>query len=168
MDALNFCYWLQGYFEIQNASEKDNSNISLDSTQITEIKNHLSLVLKKQTPSLVRNTGAGTNSSSSSPPLWHVNTSSSMPPSWIKGFCDKYSSHDPTVSPDENIEQELMPLATGLSNPTWWSTTVGEENSQRVVYSNKEQRLVPLSVLEHSSTPTWSPPYTLTMADGSC
>ncbi len=45
MNELNFCYWLKGFFEIQNPK-------TLDAKQTQEIKNHLDLVFKKVTPQL--------------------------------------------------------------------------------------------------------------------
>jgi hypothetical protein len=43
MTPENFCYWLQGFFEIQNPSQ-------ISESQIQEIKNHLALVFNKVTP----------------------------------------------------------------------------------------------------------------------
>jgi hypothetical protein len=43
MDALNFAYWLQGFFEI-------SGNTKLNETQVQVIKDHLKLVFEKQTP----------------------------------------------------------------------------------------------------------------------
>lgn len=43
MSPLNFCYWLQGYFEICGA------DVDLSKDQILEIQQHLSLVFKKET-----------------------------------------------------------------------------------------------------------------------
>lgn len=48
MDHLQFCYWLQGYFEIGKPE-------TLDKEQVQEIKNHLALVFRKVTP----DTGVG-------------------------------------------------------------------------------------------------------------
>jgi len=48
MDHLQFCYWLQGYFEI-------GKPYSLNKDQVEEIKNHLDLVFKKVTPSIEHN-----------------------------------------------------------------------------------------------------------------
>jgi hypothetical protein len=45
MTPENFCYWLQGYFEISGTGPEP-----LASLQVEEIKNHLSLVLNKKTP----------------------------------------------------------------------------------------------------------------------
>lgn len=45
MSPENFVYWLQGFMEIANPS-------TLNEAQIQEIRNHLSLVLKKETPDL--------------------------------------------------------------------------------------------------------------------
>lgn len=39
----NFCYWLQGFFEIQNPE-------TLDATQVQIIKDHLATVFTKVTP----------------------------------------------------------------------------------------------------------------------
>lgn len=52
MTPENFVYWLQGYFELNNARIKFGApeNEYLSPQQIIEIKNHLSLVLKKETP----------------------------------------------------------------------------------------------------------------------
>jgi hypothetical protein len=43
MEALNFAYWLQGFFEI-------SGNTKLNETQVQVIKDHLKLVFEKQTP----------------------------------------------------------------------------------------------------------------------
>ncbi len=45
MQPINFCYWLQGWIELQNPNE-------ITPVQLQEIKNHLSLVLEKKTPNL--------------------------------------------------------------------------------------------------------------------
>lgn len=45
MTPENFCYWLQGFFEISKATE-------MTDLQVEEIKNHLQLVFKKETPDL--------------------------------------------------------------------------------------------------------------------
>lgn len=45
MTPENFCYWLQGFFEIGKATE-------MTALQVEEIKNHLSLVFNKETPDL--------------------------------------------------------------------------------------------------------------------
>lgn len=45
MSPENFVYWIQGWIELQNPE-------TINATQIQEIKNHLSLVLKKETPYL--------------------------------------------------------------------------------------------------------------------
>lgn len=45
MTPENFCYWLQGFFEISKTTE-------MTALQVEEIKNHLSLVFKKETPDL--------------------------------------------------------------------------------------------------------------------
>lgn len=46
MDALQFCYWLQGYFEICN-----REGILLEPDQVEVIQDHLKLVFNKVTPS---------------------------------------------------------------------------------------------------------------------
>lgn len=43
MNPRDFCYWLQGFFEISKSNQ-------LSDTQVEEIKNHLQLVFKKETP----------------------------------------------------------------------------------------------------------------------
>lgn len=43
MTPENFCYWVQGYFEIGNIQ-------SLNSAQVQIVKDHLALVFKKVTP----------------------------------------------------------------------------------------------------------------------
>lgn len=50
MEAINFCYWLQGYFELGGAGL--NSNKTLSSGQVQMIKEHLALVFHKVTPSV--------------------------------------------------------------------------------------------------------------------
>jgi hypothetical protein len=44
MNELNFCYWLQGYFEI---SELEGKQLS---PEMQVIKDHLKLVFNKETP----------------------------------------------------------------------------------------------------------------------
>lgn len=41
MNSIDFCYWLQGHFEISSAKE-------LTEEQVTIIKNHLNLVFKHE------------------------------------------------------------------------------------------------------------------------
>ncbi len=43
MTPVDFCYWLQGYFEIENPKE-------LDEKQTQIVKDHLELVFTKITP----------------------------------------------------------------------------------------------------------------------
>jgi hypothetical protein len=43
MSPENFAYWLQGYFEISGANE-------LNAKQTQQVKDHLQLVFKKETP----------------------------------------------------------------------------------------------------------------------
>lgn len=45
MTTENFCYWLQGWIELQNPK-------NINELQIQEIKNHLDLVFNKMTPKL--------------------------------------------------------------------------------------------------------------------
>lgn len=40
MKATEFCYWLQGFFELQSA----DTSITLSSVQVAKIKHHLALV----------------------------------------------------------------------------------------------------------------------------
>ncbi len=51
MTPENFCYWLQGFFEIRDGGVIAN-NTSLTDKQVMEIRNHLRLVFRKETPSL--------------------------------------------------------------------------------------------------------------------
>lgn len=53
MSPDQFTYWLQGYFEIQNPKE-------LNETQVQIIKDHLDLVFKKVTPKRVEFNEANT------------------------------------------------------------------------------------------------------------
>ncbi len=41
MNSIDFCFWLQGYFEL---STDDGSNAMLTSSQVKAVKNHLDLV----------------------------------------------------------------------------------------------------------------------------
>jgi hypothetical protein len=43
MDAINFCYWLQGFFELRNADAQDNT---ITNDQAALIEQHLQLVFK--------------------------------------------------------------------------------------------------------------------------
>lgn len=45
MTTRDFAYWLQGFFEISNTNK-------LTPNQVQEIKNHLQLVFKKETPDI--------------------------------------------------------------------------------------------------------------------
>lgn len=53
MSPENFCYWLQGYFELHQARMKcgESPHDIFGPEQYKEIKNHLGLVFKKETPS---------------------------------------------------------------------------------------------------------------------
>lgn len=54
MTSVNFCYWLQGYFEIM--LDKDNIH-GLNASQVDVIKKHLTLVFKCEiNPPLVNET----------------------------------------------------------------------------------------------------------------
>lgn len=55
MTPENFCYWLQGFFEINGAKSIENWNKSLSCEQVNEIKNHLDLVFNKVTPTSENN-----------------------------------------------------------------------------------------------------------------
>lgn len=43
MEPINFVYWLQGYLEIQDPR-------AIDAEKVKIIKEHIALVLKKETP----------------------------------------------------------------------------------------------------------------------
>lgn len=45
MKARDFCFWLQGYFELES---KQSINPELTSAQINTIKQHLNLVFKHE------------------------------------------------------------------------------------------------------------------------
>lgn len=45
MTSRDFCFWLQGYFEVANA---DNLGVSMTDNQVQTIKNHLALVFKHE------------------------------------------------------------------------------------------------------------------------
>lgn len=47
MKASEFCYWLQGFFEIAHASD-DPRKTSLNSEQVEIVQRHLSLVFKHE------------------------------------------------------------------------------------------------------------------------
>jgi hypothetical protein len=61
MTPDNFCYWLQGYFEI-------SGNTELTQIQAQDIKNHLQLVFRKETPNLRGETVTPYNNVQSGPP----------------------------------------------------------------------------------------------------
>lgn len=46
MTPENFCYWLQGFIEIEKP-------VKLEESQLQEIRNHLNLVFNKLTPIVV-------------------------------------------------------------------------------------------------------------------
>lgn len=45
MEAINFVYWLRGYFELNNCKDQ-----SLTKEQVKIIEDHMKLVLTKKTP----------------------------------------------------------------------------------------------------------------------
>jgi hypothetical protein len=47
MTSRDFCYWLQGYFEVARAS-KEPGEIAIDAAQAEMIQRHLSLVFKHE------------------------------------------------------------------------------------------------------------------------
>ena len=47
MMSRDFCYWLQGYFEVARAS-KEPGEVALDATQTEMIERHLALVFKHE------------------------------------------------------------------------------------------------------------------------
>jgi hypothetical protein len=47
MTSRDFCYWLQGYFEISRAN-KEPGEVELDATQTEMIERHLALVFKHE------------------------------------------------------------------------------------------------------------------------
>lgn len=52
MTPENFCYWLQGYFELLDTDKnKKVAGESLSIEQVKMIKDHLGYVFKKTTPS---------------------------------------------------------------------------------------------------------------------
>jgi hypothetical protein len=50
MTPENFCYWLQGYFDLQE------TGLTFSDKQMGEVKNHLKLVFKKETPRIYKPT----------------------------------------------------------------------------------------------------------------
>lgn len=51
MTPQEFCYWLQGFFEVSDVSDIEFK--SLNALQIQVIRSHLALVFKKETPVVV-------------------------------------------------------------------------------------------------------------------
>lgn len=52
MSERDFCYWLTGFFEIQDASNQTNSG-ELNRSQVKIIRDHLNLVFNKVTPNYI-------------------------------------------------------------------------------------------------------------------
>lgn len=48
MTPENFCYWLQGYFELLNAGPKTPEKLTLTVEQVEMVNQHLQLVFKKE------------------------------------------------------------------------------------------------------------------------
>lgn len=48
MKATEFCYWLQGYFELMNEAHVGNRNNTLSPDQVASIQRHLALVFKHE------------------------------------------------------------------------------------------------------------------------
>ena len=48
MKSRDFCYWLQGFFEVNEAGNPERclSEVTLNAKQVKCIKNHLNLVFK--------------------------------------------------------------------------------------------------------------------------
>lgn len=47
MKSRDFCYWLQGYFEISD-STNGKTNMPLNEKQVAQIKAHLAMVFKHE------------------------------------------------------------------------------------------------------------------------
>jgi hypothetical protein len=73
MDPLNFCYWLQGFMEIDDPE-------ALSTRQIDVIRDHLALVFEKMTPD--RSTLVSPNTSAERP-----NQSTHWPYPQTRTFC---------------------------------------------------------------------------------
>ncbi len=54
MESINFCYWLQGYFEVLAAG--DDPEAELTPEQVACIKDHLAMVFTKVTPDRAKST----------------------------------------------------------------------------------------------------------------
>lgn len=50
MTSRDFCYWLQGYFEISSIHHSNNEQtiVTLNSEQVKAIRNHLAMVFKHE------------------------------------------------------------------------------------------------------------------------
>jgi hypothetical protein len=48
MTSQDFCYWLQGYFEVLNANKPQGARAALTSKQVYCIQQHLALVFKHE------------------------------------------------------------------------------------------------------------------------
>jgi len=49
MTSREFCYWLQGFFELQFAGQADKTGMgSLEPVQVDTIKRHLAMVFKHE------------------------------------------------------------------------------------------------------------------------
>lgn len=69
MEQRDFIYWLNGFFELSKAT-------TLDETQVEIIKDHLSLVMDKETPS--RNPAAPVDKKEKSKRVLHSGGGSSL------------------------------------------------------------------------------------------
>ena len=48
MKSRDFCYWLQGYFEVKEGETTTPNDKSLTHQQVVMIKNHLAMVFKHE------------------------------------------------------------------------------------------------------------------------
>lgn len=55
MNHTEFCYWLQGFFEVSRHGAANPLVDGLDPTQVYEIYNHLQLCFNKETNDLYSN-----------------------------------------------------------------------------------------------------------------
>lgn len=89
MDEKNFCYWLNGYFELTD-------KLCLDSKQVQIIKDHLALVFDKVTPKYTEGVF----------PLYTGHTGNSA--QGLCGMTDNTAIIDKRIQEADNIQQKLQ------------------------------------------------------------
>jgi len=118
MTSDNFIFWLHGFFEIGKPEK-------LSAVHVQEIKNHIDLVLKRQTPPTM------------SAPFFYnpAMTTGNFPVCGPNLMAGSFTGNVPLCGP-------AIPVSPGFSNHTGWSPFTGDIYfSGNLLFKSKQQEL---------------------------